>query len=294
MQMREVPLDRMMPAVNFANRSSARAGENWGHRIIPDYQLFYVVSGRAEFRAEDRVHTISEGEFVYYGPGCPTFLSVTEPTDFFSLHFDWHRDSPDPVHPGHAVRFVEAGMPCGEIEALTLRGGNLGDAAMPTVASVSGLEQILMRMVREYEQAQIGYAFALRALMMQAIALIFRHLIAGNGRRPKDNRIELAIQAIQGQPGNNWSVAELAGLCGYHPIHFSKLFKEEVGLAPKHYIIGERVRLAKAALLQGEKMSSISLRLGFTSVHYFSHQFKLITGLTPSEFRMNGSAGERS
>ncbi|MFD2327741.1 AraC family transcriptional regulator [Cohnella sp. GCM10020058] len=292
MQMREVPLDRMMPAVNFANRSSARAGENWGHRIIPDYQLFYVVSGRAAFRAGDCVHTISEGEFAYYGPGCPTFLSVTEPTDFFSLHFHWHRDSPEPVHPGHALRFVDAGMSCGEAEALTLRGGNSGDAVMPTVASVSGLEPILTRMVREYEQEQIGYAFALRALMMQAITLIFRQLIAGNGRRPKDNRIELAIQAIQGQPGNNWSVAELADLCGYHPIHFSKLFKEEVGLAPKHYIISERVRLAKAALLHGEKMSSISLRLGFTSIHYFSHQFKLITGLTPSEFRMNGSAGE--
>ncbi|CAI6052395.1 helix-turn-helix transcriptional regulator [Cohnella sp. JJ-181] len=288
MQTNELALEAMMPTVNFANRSAAVAGESWGCRIIPDHQLFYVVSGRAELRMDGRVYGARNGEFVYYGPGYPAQLSVTEPTEYFSLHFHWHHESPEPVHPGYRLRLAEFGEAAGDTGRLVLRGGGREDAVMPTMLSVSGLESLLTRMVREYEQEQPGYAYALRGLMMQAISLIFRQIVGGRGRHARDNKIEQAIQAIQNQPGYNWSVAELAALCGYHPIHFSKLFKIEVGRTPKHYIIGERVRLAKTALLQGEKMESISLRLGFTSVHYFSHQFKRMTGLTPTEFRMHG------
>lgn len=288
--MREWALEAIMPTVNFAHRSWAEAGLSWGYRFIPDEQIFYVISGRAELRMGDVVYPITAGEFVCYGPHAPSLLSAQEPTDYFSLHFNWHNESAEPVHPGLGLRPADPGAIYDAPPGVRLRSGQSGAAVMPVRQSVSGLEPLLTRIVREYEQALPGYTYALRGLLTQAIALMFRQVVAGARRGAEDGRIERAIQAVQNEPGVNWSVAELAAMCGYHPIHFSKLFKREMGLSPKHFIISERVRLAKAALLQGERMDSISLRLGFTSIHYFSHQFKQMTGLSPSEFRMQGKA----
>jgi AraC-like DNA-binding protein len=287
-------LDSITPTVNFASRATALSGTDWGVRIIPDYQLFYVISGIAELTLgqHNQQYTIRAGECIYFGSECTHKLTTVQSTDYFSIHFHWHYPSPIPIHPGHRIQNLEHGKSYGEPRNPTMEIPTYGDVVMPTKLSVSGLEPIMTKMVNEYELEQPGYALSLRGLMMQAISIIFRQLIGSRLEFQRYGRIDPAIKSMQEDPGRNWSVSELADLCGYHPTHFAKLFKEEVGVAPKHYIIGERIKRAKRALLQGERLDTISQTLGFTSIHYFSHQFKKITGLSPTEFRLQGQTRE--
>ncbi|WP_054024870.1 AraC family transcriptional regulator [Bacillus sp. FJAT-28004] len=285
-----IELEKIAPTVNFAVRQTAEAGENWGIRVIPDCQIMNVITGSAELYINNETYTIRPGECVYYGPDCQTYLKATEKTDFYSIHFNWQQISPEPVHPSLGIRFFNSWPPLGVSNNPVLVSGTATQLLMPTLFEVPGLEAIWTRMVKEYKGEQPGYTMALRALMMQAITVIYRHMLEGSLTTNVNRKIEAAIQAMQLQPDYNWSVAELAALCGYHPIHFSKLFKEEAGLTPKHFIIRERIKRAKQALLLGEKMESLSIRLGFKSIHYFSHQFKEVTGLTPSQYRMNGQS----
>ncbi|RKP53025.1 AraC family transcriptional regulator [Cohnella endophytica] len=282
-------LDDLMPTVNFANRATTQTDTDWGARIIPDCQLVYVVSGQAELFIGGKSYTIRTGECVYYGPECPHALSAPIGTDYYSVHFEWRKETAIPVHPGHHILYADDA----ELSSATLSQTSIvivpyGEVTFPTHMTVSGLEPILAKIVKEYEFERPGYGLALRGLMMQAIVHILRQLLDIGKPPVTRGRIEPAIVAMHDEPGRNWAVSELAALCGYHPIHFAKLFKEELGLLPKHYIIGERIKLAKRALLNGEKIEALSERLGFTSLHYFSHQFKRVTGLTPSEFRMLG------
>jgi AraC-like DNA-binding protein len=281
-------LDSLLPAVNFASRATEKPGTSWGIRIIPDCQIFYVLSGRAELRVGRRKYDVRAGDCAYYGPECATLLSVVEPIDFFSIHFEWNRLSPQPEHPGHRIRHMGNDELVGELTTHLLSAPPYGEVPIPVILSVSGLEPLFMKLVKEYEMERPGYAIALRGLFMQAVTLMARQLLDNLLSSQSPGRIDRAIEAMREQPERNWSVAELAGLCGYHPIHFAKLFKEDIGLLPKHYIIGERIKQAKRALLQGEKVEVISKRLGFTSIHYFSHQFKRVTGLTPTEYRLQG------
>ncbi|WP_176444656.1 AraC family transcriptional regulator [Paenibacillus herberti] len=285
-----IELEKIAPTVNFAARQTEEAGENWGLRIIPDCHFMSVITGSAKLYLNNETYTIRPGESIFYGPQCQTYLETTEKTDFYSIHFNWQNASPEPVHPGLGIQYSDTWPPLGAANNPVITSGTAGQLIMPTLFEVPGLEPIWTRIVKEYKSEQPGYTMALRALMMQAITVIYRHRLEGNPTATVNGKIEGAIQAMQLQPDYNWSVAELAALCGYHPIHFSKLFKEEVGLAPKHFMIRERIKRAKQALLLGEKMESLSLRLGFKSVHYFSHQFKEVTGLTPSQYRMNGQA----
>ncbi|MCC3376738.1 AraC family transcriptional regulator [Cohnella sp. REN36] len=286
-------LEAIAPTVNFASRASAPAGTDFGVRFIPDCQLFYVVSGRAELRLSGQTYPIQSGECVYYGPSSATLLTVLAPTDFFSLHFHWHHASPAPVHPGHRLRYAPPETLDDDRAPLvrtTLDLPPFGEVAVPTLLRVSGLEPLLTRMVQEYELEQPGYALALRALMMQTAAVLVRQHVGSRPAPGASGRIEPAIAAMQAEPARSWTVAELAALCGYHPIHFAKLFKQEIGLPPKPYLIAERIKLAKRALLQGDKAEAISERLGYASIHHFSHQFKQVTGLSPSQFRLQGAA----
>ena len=63
------------------------------------------------------------------------------------------------------------------------------------------------------------------------------------------------------------------------------LFREKVGMGPIEYCIRLRVERAKVLIREGKlNFSQIAEAVGFSSLHYFSRQFKQVTGMSPSEF----------
>lgn len=64
-----------------------------------------------------------------------------------------------------------------------------------------------------------------------------------------------------------------------------KIFKEQSGLGIIEYFSNMKINAAKE-LIRTKRMNftQISEHLGYTSIHYFSRQFKKITGMTPSEY----------
>ncbi|HZG88186.1 AraC family transcriptional regulator [Paenibacillus sp.] len=284
-------LNELHPVVNFASRDVANAGECWGPRFIPDFQLFYVVSGETELTVGSERHVLRPGEAGIYGPDVPHRLRVTAQTDYFSLHFSWSGPSAVPVHPAYAIR--EAG----ELESARSRPPyrldcpGFGAVRLPHVVSPTGAEPLLMRIVKEYRAERPGYALALRALLAELLLLLVRQLLEG-GASNRAGKTDPALHAMREQPAKAWTVTELAALCGYHPSYFTQLFSREQGKNPKQFLIDERIQQAKRALLRGESIDSIAERLGYGSIHYFSSNFKKETGLTPSEFRQRpGRAG---
>lgn len=64
-----------------------------------------------------------------------------------------------------------------------------------------------------------------------------------------------------------------------------KIFKEHTGLGIIEYFSNMKINAAKE-MIRTKRMNftQISEHLGYTSIHYFSRQFKKITGMTPSEY----------
>lgn len=96
--------------------------------------------------------------------------------------------------------------------------------------------------------------------------------------------------AIALNPQQDWTLAAVAEKLGYTESYLSKKFKQELGMGVKEYVLAQRVKLAKEYLLAGNlPISDISDRLGFATHSSFGVQFRRMTGMTPSEFRANGS-----
>lgn len=288
--MRIGSLPELAPAVNYANRSRAAKGTSWGPRQIPDCQWFYVISGEAALRLGPDTYTIAPGECVFYGAGSPHVLTIERPTDYYSLHFSWHAPGPEPIHPAYRIeRLPERALTQPTLRYVLDLPGHT-EIAVPHHFCLPGMEPLMDRIVQEYEREDIGFTFQLRALLMELITLALRHWT----RRESPvaiGKITPALAAMRERPDRNWSVAELAALCGYHPSYFTKLFYTEAGLKPKQFLVTERIKQAKLLLLRGEPMQTIADRLGYSSVHYFSSSFKKETGLTPSEFRQEPGPG---
>lgn len=64
-----------------------------------------------------------------------------------------------------------------------------------------------------------------------------------------------------------------------------KLFRKAHGCGVMEYFSGMKIEAAKQLIRSGRfNFTEISDRLGYSSIHYFSRQFKKLTGMTPSEY----------
>ncbi len=68
--------------------------------------------------------------------------------------------------------------------------------------------------------------------------------------------------------------------------YLSNLFSEIKGSTIEHFIISHEIEVAKEFLSYHElTLSEIAWKLHYCSVAHLSHQFKLVTGLTPTEYK---------
>jgi AraC-like DNA-binding protein len=81
------------------------------------------------------------------------------------------------------------------------------------------------------------------------------------------------------------SIAERASIS---EAHFSRVFKQLIGMNLSNYITVRRILLAKERLLNSHlKIEIIAEQCGFNSMPHFYRTFKKQTTMTPSQFRKN-------
>lgn len=119
--------------------------------------------------------------------------------------------------------------------------------------------------------------------------------LAEEGFQPLDDRQsrivgrvkELVEEHLSGPEHHHHNFSEMVTEALYMDYHaVSTLFTATEGTTLERYLIGRRTEKAKA-LVQNPALSftDIAFRLGYSSVHHFSNQFKRITGLSPSAYR---------
>ena len=83
---------------------------------------------------------------------------------------------------------------------------------------------------------------------------------------------------------------DLADAAAISKFHFSRLFKEETGLAPLEYVVQTKINLAKTILSTTNRtIADIAMDLGFSSESSFINAFKKRTGISPNRFRLRQS-----
>ena len=86
----------------------------------------------------------------------------------------------------------------------------------------------------------------------------------------------------------NIKLENLAKLLDLSQFHFSRLFKQSLGLSPYQYLIEQRIERAKQLLKEtNQSILDIALNCGYNSHSHLSKQFRQVTGMTPKAYRIN-------
>jgi YesN/AraC family two-component response regulator len=73
----------------------------------------------------------------------------------------------------------------------------------------------------------------------------------------------------------------------YDYTYLSNLFSEVQGTTLEHFIIAHKIERVKELLVYDEfNLTEIAWKLHYSSVAHLSNQFKKVTGLTPSHFKL--------
>lgn len=101
-----------------------------------------------------------------------------------------------------------------------------------------------------------------------------------------DPRIGQALTLMHGQPGQRWTLDDLAHAVNMSRTAFATHFRRLVGSAPMDYLNRWRMAVARTALRHSDdSLAEIAERIGYLSDTAFSIAFKRVTGQSPGRFR---------
>lgn len=99
------------------------------------------------------------------------------------------------------------------------------------------------------------------------------------------NVIVEMVHYVDDLPKTNFS-DYLTNILKHDYTYMANIFSETQGTTIEHYIIMHKIEKVKELIIYDElNLSEIAYKLHYSSVSHLSHQFKKITGLTPSYFK---------
>lgn len=91
---------------------------------------------------------------------------------------------------------------------------------------------------------------------------------------------------VDSQLDSKITLKQVAGHFGFSPNYLGLVFKEETGDNFSNYLIRARMKRACELLLDPKrKVYEIADQMGYRNILYFNRQFKLMTCMTPGEYR---------
>ncbi|KGE18796.1 response regulator transcription factor [Paenibacillus wynnii] len=115
---------------------------------------------------------------------------------------------------------------------------------------------------------------------------INEHLVHfGNDGIPASTTLIKAQEYIRQNYHLSIGLEQAAEAAKVTPNYLSRLFKQETGQSFIRYIGNLKLEKAKQLLLEGTAVSKVGEEIGYPNPRYFSKWFKILTGMTPIEFK---------
>lgn len=153
------------------------------------------------------------------------------------------------------------------------------------------LFKFLQTAEEEYLSKEPCFQLLIRASVYQMMTTLLRYYSS----EKKDDehavyhnvmRMKSVLDRIESDREGKLTVSELSSMLLVSPDHFTRIFKESLGVTPLEYI--NRVRVGRAMVMlakSSESIETVAKASGFSGTSYFYRLFKSLVGDSPLAFR---------
>jgi AraC family transcriptional regulator len=153
------------------------------------------------------------------------------------------------------------------------------------------VSQIVSTLVRETETNFLDHVLV-DALNTALAVRMVRHFVDPAKFAPTPSnglsreRLQRVRDYIEAHLDDRLTLADLAGVACLSPYHFSRSFKQAVGVGPQRYVMERRIARAKVLMRRTRQpLASIALEVGFADQSHLTAIFRREIGVTPGRFR---------
>ncbi len=231
-----------------------------------DYQLIYILEGKAHFYFGGNERIVNKGEMILFRPyeAQSYFYFPKDKCQAFWVHFT-----------GSDVDQILSYYQLPDNKTIFYSGTS------------PDYQWLFEQMIRELQLCRANYQELLIMLLRHIFLLVNRYL-KEESKSGVDalNDIERSIRYFNENYTQNINVEEYAKSLHISPCWFNRRFKQVTKITPLQYILS--VRLANAKMLLETKdynVTETAYAVGFNNPLYFSRLFTKHIGISPSEYK---------
>lgn len=250
--------------------------EEWIHltRDLIDFELMVVTEGTLYIADHENEYVVNEGEYLFMTPTVYQHGYKAGSCSFYWLHF----------HCPTGYEVVES-------EDVTFNNSMI---YVPKQGKLSSLERVIM-LFNEMQDYYMRYNhFAINDSFATAIvaeigcqSILYKDI---SQSQKNSHLIKSISDYVRLHCSEKLTVVGIADYFSYSPRYLSSIFKTHTGVSLKQFILQTKMESAKSELIKtNHSIEQIAYNLGFDDAHNFSHAFKKIIKITPTDYRRNFS-----
>ena len=127
-----------------------------------------------------------------------------------------------------------------------------------------------------------GFARAASELAYEVLLALW----SGRSREEYPEILTRVLRFMEEEISRPLGVEEICRKFRLSPVGLFRLFRKHIGISPINYLIRRRIEFAEELLLLSTySIKEIADRVGYPNAHYFSGEFRRVTGMSPREYR---------
>ncbi len=244
-----------------------------------DYELFFLVDGGRKFFLSNTICSLSSQTAMLIKPNEPhqSTVNLNSPLERYAIYIS-------PKLMGNIIKENK-----GLEEFLKIRRFQISENNFYKIIDLINQIEVQLNVQDSYS------VHHLKNLIVNIIILLLRETNNHNENKnnsssffeKNDIRIQAPINYILEHYAEQITLSECADIAYMSTSHFSRQFHLVTGMNFKEYL--NKVRIEKACeFLKSDKkynITELTQLVGFTNSCYFSYVFRLITGLSPTEYK---------
>jgi len=256
--------------------------ENLGHSAMRwhfhnAHQMLYIVDGQVNIKIQQEEYTCKKNTVVFISNCESHHIAIAGyPYKRYVLSFP--------------VSFINNLLVDSSLFAVFIeRQPGFSHAVMLEPGTASALEELLQRMMKEYEQQRIYWVRYFASLLTELLITLYRGNPGSFSMNHSTNIVKVIReiqQQISLQISQRISLNDLANQYFISQSYLSRSFKRITGYNFRDYLTMQRISVAKELLIHTDiSVTELCSHVGYSSVNHFIRIFKQLEGITPYRFK---------